>query len=640
MASVPEFILRKLYVPNSFTRSENGFRFQLKNNIAPATLTAFKLFAAGEEIPVEAIIIYPPQSTPITGNLISAEQPFALSVGSNISIEVHQKDITADTITLEVDTVEIGLLKFSVRDEKKNQKKATAAKKFRLPEFLTAPLKATIDIDAEAVIGEIDPNVYGQFIEHLEDCIYDGIWTADGSELRQDTLELVKALKPPVIRYPGGNFASGYHWEDGIGPKADRPTRVDQAWQSEESNLVGTDEFMELCEVVHAEPFLVVNDATGTPEEAARWVAYCNDPADSEQGQRRAENGHPAPYQVKYWGVGNEVWGRWQIGHTDAKSYTERVRPIIEAMRAVDPNIKIIAVGDQVLQEDISDAGYQWNKIVLQELGDIIDYLSFHLYQPDQSGWRENYDTEALHRTVCAAPLAAEAIIRRIDEQIRIFASRQNIRVAFDEWNLWLSPPENAATMHKIPYNMRDAMYAAGMLNAFHRQCKSLGMANLAQLVNVLPLIMANAQKAVPTAIYYPFLMYQNMKSIALEAAVKGPKYSSEALGNIPALENVPYLDITATRSPNRQEIVVCLINRNPTRRVYATINFKNFGLVAPQKGWILRAENIEDENDFDHPNRLKVREIKMPESRAQDHFRLDVAPASIAMMRLKTVRV
>ena len=202
-------------------------------------------------------------------------------------------------------------------------------------------------------------------MEHLERCVYDGIWTKDGTSLRPDTLELLKKLNPPMIRYPGGNFASGYHWEDGIGPREKRPARHDAAWQAEESNQVGTDEFLTFCEQLNIEPYLVVNDGSGTPEEAARWVAYCNSAQDTELGKRRADNGHADAYNVKYWGIGNEVWGPWQIGTTSANEYARRLKRFVETMKAVDPTIKIIAVGNNPLSDDPQDAAALWNKEVL-----------------------------------------------------------------------------------------------------------------------------------------------------------------------------------------------------------------------------------------------------------------------------------
>ena len=246
-------------------------------------------------------------------------------------------------MTVHLDTKEAGPLEFTIKvgESKTQAKDSTSVKHQGLIQRLipARTLKAEVEINTQSIIGEINPYVYGHFVEHLERCVYGGIWTDDGARLRKDTLALINDLHPPVIRYPGGNFASGYHWEDGIGSRVDRPQRFDQAWNAQDSNQLGTDEFLEFCAQVSTAPFLVVNDGSGTPEEAARWVAYCNQKTDTKQGSRRIANGHPQPYNVRLWGVGNEVWGQWQIGHTDACTYASRMETFIKTMRAVDPNI-------------------------------------------------------------------------------------------------------------------------------------------------------------------------------------------------------------------------------------------------------------------------------------------------------------
>ncbi len=504
-----------------------------------------------------------------------------------------------------------------------------------LLDSLKGPQRAILRLDAEKVIGEINPNIYGHFIEHLERCIYGGIWTENGEKLREDVLRLIQPLKPPVIRYPGGNFASAYHWEDGIGPRESRPKRFDPAWKAEESNQVGTDEFMELCQRTGAEPYLCVNDATGTPEEAARWVAYCNEDANGEQGQRRAANGHPEPYRVHLWGVGNEVWGDWQVGHTDADGYVERLRPIVEAMRAVDPTVKIVAVGDTV-SADANPASLRWNETVLREAGDLINYLSFHLYQPSHNGWHTDNDPEALYHIVCAAPLSAEQDIQRLAEFIHLAAPGKGIKVALDEWNLWPAPPEDAVSKHGVQYTMRDALYAAGMLNVFQRQCKNLTLANLAQMVNVLPLIVTNQRQSYATPIYYPFEMYRHMEPVAMEVELDSPFYESQALGNIEAMEKVPYIDVSATKSRSGSRVVLGIINRHPTRRVDLSVRLHGFDDLQPKIGWLLRHSDPLAENSFASPENVKAKEVDLRQIGKKSRFTLDLPPCCVAVVALE----
>jgi alpha-N-arabinofuranosidase len=616
MATVPEFLLRKLYVKDSLKKEANGFSFVLLNSYAPATVTAFALQIDGQPVAPQAVTLQAAESEGRQASDLSADAPFSFPVGVRYTVRVSGAALGQGRLSLRVDTVEAGLLEFRLQAQEKRKPAAPE----RYPgqsgwrRFWPArPLPAQVRLDAGALIGEIDPFVYGHFIEHLERCIYGGIWTGDGSSLRQDTLELVKDLKPPVIRYPGGNFASGYHWEDGIGPKAQRPPRFDRAWNAWESNQVGTDEFMAYCAQVGAAPNLVVNDGSGTPEEAARWVAYCNLMASDEQGQRRAANGHPEPYHVQLWGVGNEVWGQWQIGTTSANRYAERLLKFIEAMREVDSSIRIVAVGDHILSDAAQDPGRLWNEAVLRKAGHLISDISFHLYQPNQQGWQEAYDPVALHHTVCAAPLSAERIIQRMAAQAAELVPGRKIGIVFDEWNLWLAPPEGAQSMHQLIYTLRDGLYAAGMLNVFHRQCRSLTMANLAQLVNVLPAIVTNDQRAYATPLYYAFWLYQHMQPLALLPLVQAAAFDSQELGNIPAEQGVPYLDVTATRNPSAQQLSLGVVNRHPLRAFRTEIVLQNFPALKPLIAWQLSGPDPLAANDFENPRRVSVKPVALP---------------------------
>jgi alpha-N-arabinofuranosidase len=639
MPAVPEFLLRRLFLEDSLKTDPEGFSFSIFNRFAPATITAFRLAVDGQPVPPARISIKAGEDFVRSADSISSEAPFTLPVNTRVDLRVSGVSPGAGELRFIIQTVEVGELSFSVKVGQPAQDKGAKKTSLKAPflaKLLGAKIRAVVRIDADKEIGEINPYIYGHFIEHLERCVYGGVWSEDGSRLREDTLRLIQALKPPLIRYPGGNFASGYHWEDGVGPLEQRPRRYDQAWKSEESNRVGTDEFIEFCRRVGAQPFLVVNDATGSAEEAARWVAYCNQPADGEQGRRRAANGHPDPYNVRLWGVGNEVWGPWQIGHTGAGEYAARIRPIIEAMRAADPAIKIVAVGDKILSDAPDDPGRLWNQVVLSQAGDLFQYLSFHLYQPDQTGWQESRDESDLFRTVCAAPLSAERAIQRLAEQIGRAAPGKGIKIALDEWNLWLAPPEDAETMHRVRYTLRDALYVTGMLNVFHRQCRVLQIANLAQLVNVLPLIVTNDTQAYATPIYYPFLMYRQMEPIALETKVESPTFNSQPLGNIEALQKVPWIDVTATRSRGGRRLALGVVNRDPYRRVYLSVRLFGFSGMRPVSGWLLNHPDPLAENSFARPENVKVKEIEVRQIGARDRFTLDLPPHSVSVLALE----
>jgi alpha-N-arabinofuranosidase len=615
--AIPEFVLRKLFVQGSLQAHADGFSFALRNTFAPGTITGLGLEVDGKAVPAAGLTLQAGNEAARPAAAISPENPFPLPVGLTVHVRVLGVSIGQGQLKVRAETREAGPLVFGIQAK---EKASRPQKRFRLrlPRFMQRPLKAEVDVDGEAVIGEIHPHVYGHFVEHLERCVYGGIWTEDGDHVREDTLGLVRALQPPVIRYPGGNFASGYHWEDGVGPRDLRPRRYDKAWNSWESNAVGTDEFMAFCAAVPADPFLVVNDGSGTPEEAARWVAYCNDAPTTGMGPLRASNGHADPYGVQLWGIGNEVWGQWQIGHTDASEYARRLRHFAVAMRQADPSIHIVAVGDGPHTDQPDDPARLWNEAVLREAGALIDYLSFHIYQPNQEGWKESYDADALHHTVCAAPLDVEAIVGRMARQIEALAPGGRIGVALDEWNLWLAPPPGAATMHRLIYTLRDALYVAGMLNVFHRCCRTLTLANLAQLVNVLPAIVTDEQRAYATPIYYPFLMYRQMEKLAVHAQVQVRAFNSEALGNIQAHRSVPYLDVTATRDEPGQRLVLGVVNRHPTLPVEATVHWRGLGPLRTARAWILSSTDPLAANSFDAPNQVVTREVLLPEGEVE----------------------
>lgn len=635
MPTVPEFLLRKLIVKDSFKTDANGFSFAILNSFAPATLLGFSLQVGNQTIPPADLSLQSGSDAPLSGAQISPEAPFALSVGERITVTVRGCQAEQEMLQITVNTREAGALSFSIKAEPPAKKPARRRTTFSLDSLLKRPLKTEVTIDHNDTIGEVNPYIYGQFVEHLERCVYDGIWTADGRALREDSLTLIQALQPPLIRYPGGNFASGYHWEDGIGPREARPQRYDDAWKASESNQVGTDEFLAFCRQVGADPFLVVNDGNGDPEEAARWVAYCNEPPDGEQGRRRAANGHPEPYNVRLWGIGNEVWGQWQIGHTDAETYTARLRRFAEAMRAVDPGIEIVAVGNMVLSDDPAEPGARWNQAVLEGAADLIDHLSFHIYQPDQEGWQEEYDPLDLHHIVCAAPLGVEQIIERISAQIGRLAPEKKIGIALDEWNLWLPPPEGAASMHQVVYTLRDALYAAGMLNVFLRQCQGLQIANLAQLVNVLPLIVTGPDSAYATPLYYSFLLHQQMEPVALRAVTRGKFYDIEALGNIPGLKDVPYVDVAASRSQEGSRLALCIVNRHPSSRTFVDITLQGFEEMQLSEGWLLHHNDPLAYNSLEEPQKVKSRKVDLPKKRGS-RFKLDLPPVSVSILALE----
>jgi alpha-L-arabinofuranosidase len=628
--SIPEFVLRKLVLPGSLKRTPSGFSFVLHNTFAPATITRFQVLNDGEELPLSQITITEEGKPSMSAELCSSENPLLTPVNVNIGISIISMK-PLGLVTIKAATKEVGPIEFTIEQQKKRKTRGS------LPDTGTSifrpTLKAKVELDLNSARSEISPFLLGQFVEHLERCVYDGIWTKDGSSIRSDTLDLIKQLNPSMIRYPGGNFASGYHWEDGIGPKENRPHRHDAAWQAEESNQVGTDEFLSFCENIGTEPCIVVNDGSGTPEEAARWVAYCNSSLDSLPGKRRAANGHPEPYHVKYWGIGNEVWGAWRIGTTTAYEYVKRLKRFISAMKEVDPSIKIIAVGNHPLTDNPQDPAAIWNQVLLENASDQFDFLSWHIYQPEKEGWQEDPDEFELFKSITAAPLDIDTFIQRIDQQIHQSGNAGKVFQALDEWNVWLPPKKGETSMHHVTYTMRDALYVASTLAVLFRNSAKVKIANLAQLVNVLPLIQTNNEAAIATSLFYPFILFSQMLEIPLECSINSSKFSNKAMGpNISAHENVNYLDCLATQDPALNKIKVILINRDPMRKML--VNISDFDSVPYTITAItaVKTSNPLAANDFINADRIKMEAIKLSNSHKLTG-QVKMEPASIYLV-------
>ena len=286
---------------------------------------------------------------------------------------------------------------------------------------------AKIKLDLDRRIGKLDRRVFGGFIEHLGRCIYGGVFDensplSDERGYRRDVLEAAKNLRIPILRWPGGNFVSGYHWTDGIGPREERPRKTELAWFSEESNRFGTDEFIEYCRMLGAEPYICVNMGTGTMDEAQAWVEYCNGTGDTYWANLRRENGHEEPYNVRYWGLGNEMYGEWQIGALSAEDYVRKAREFAKVMRWTDPNIELVGCGLSGLTD--------WDRVVIEGLAPFVDYHSIHIYTGSDDYWSNVLAPHQADRAL----RTTRAMIERARYERRV---EHPIHVAYDEWNVW-----------------------------------------------------------------------------------------------------------------------------------------------------------------------------------------------------------
>ncbi len=475
-------------------------------------------------------------------------------------------------------------------------------------------------VDAGAPVGTLDKRCYGQFIEHLGRCIYGGVWVGEGSEIpnvdgfRLDVLEAVKELKPAVVRWPGGNFSSGYHWADGVGPRDKRPARFDMAWGAEEPNAFGTDEFMWWCRLVNTEPFVVVNAGNGTPEEAAHWVEYCNSSAKTYYASMRWKNGQLEPYGVKLWGVGNELYGKWQIGYNvDGAECARRTAEFANEMRMVDPNIKLVAVGSE---------DPEWNLNMVKHAGEYFDYLSVHIYVGGEKTYKE----------LAAVPVNIEQRLNGIHSLVQSARQRYKVKrdidLAFDEWNVWY--PEAKAPLLNQTTNVGDAVFTGGVLNALERLCNKVPVGGFAQTVNVLPLILTSDDgRMVLSPQYLVFKMYgANVGNRVLKAVADSPSYSSSELN-----EYVPFVDLSATIAEDGNVLYLHMVNRHEKEQAELRTSFRGF---KPKNGsaQCVAGESPNDLNTFDVPNKVKIEKASVKVEKGE--CVVNLKPHSITAVKLQ----
>ena len=462
-----------------------------------------------------------------------------------------------------------------------------------------------IKIDPARQIGSINPHIFGGFAEHLGRHIYGGMYEpgsplADEKGFRKDVLAAVRRLKMPVIRYPGGNFVSGYRWRDGIGPKAERPARVELAWQDIESNHFGTDEFVSWCRALGTEPYLVVNAGDGDMREARDWVEYCNSATDSALANLRRANGYDAPHNVKYWGIGNEVDGEWQIGHKKPDEYARTYKEFAKVMRLVDPSIKLLAS----VTSNWGSPFIEQTQLLFEEAGELLDYLAIHWYVG-------NVDDD-FHSYMAASEL--------IDERISAFEGliaamrlqtgvEQPVAIAVDEWNVWYrargKTKEERQNLEER-YNLEDALVVAMHFNAFIRHCRSVQMANIAQIVNVIAPIFTNKEGLFLQTIYHPFAMYaQGCGDIALDIFWTGDTFSA---GEHSGLRT---LDVSATIDASGKKLSLFVINRSLTETLETTISLADASFAGEVAVSVCDGPDIKAENSFEQPEQVTVTNSK-----------------------------
>ncbi len=474
--------------------------------------------------------------------------------------------------------------------------------------------QAQIYLDTQRVISPISPLLFSGFAEHMGREIYEGIYDpasplAGKNGLRSDVLAALKELNYRSIRYPGGNFLSGYRWEDGIGPKDQRPRLRDLAWNSLETNQFGTDEFMEFCKAINTEPMIGVNLGTGTIQDAANLVEYCNGAVGTQYADMRAANGHADPYGVKYWCLGNEMDGPWQIGHLDMDDYGKKAREAAKMMRWHDPNIQLVLCGSS---NSHMPTYPEWDRVALEYCWDKVDYHSMHYY----AGNRDN-DTAsylALSAEFESFVDTLTGVLRYVKARSR---SKHDVYLSWDEWNVWYKAAgaeHNTGHWTVAPhlseevYNLEDALVVGQWLNVFLRKADVIKIACVAQIVNVISPIHTTRDALLKHTTYYPIMLFSQLASgNALDATVSAPHYSTKQFGDM------PLLDVSASYDEANQAGAVFIVNRSQTDSLSVDLNWQDRAPKSIKAVHQIAGNDPKAFNSLENPNNVAVKQVNSP---------------------------
>ena len=454
-------------------------------------------------------------------------------------------------------------------------------------------------VEAHRGAHRYEPMIFGQFLEHFHRQVYGGVFDpgsslADERGFRLDVIEALRELKVPVVRWPGGCFVSAYHWKGGIGHN--RQPAYDKAWRVEDPNTFGTDEFVEWCRLIGAEPYICTNAGTGTPEEMSDWVEYCNLESQGYWAKLRQSNGYVSPHHVPYWSIGNENYGDWEMGAKTAEEWGPFVAESAKMMKNVDSSIKLLAA---------ALADVDWTLKLLRHAGQYLDYVSIHGY------WDPLWDDDqpSNYLTCMSRALEPEAAIRLTEQIIGVAGFEGRIGIAFDEWNLrgWHHPkgthPAVIAARDRndlnTTYTMADAVFSAGFLNACLRHSDSVRMANMAPIVNTRGPLFAHPEGVVKRTTFHVLAMYANL----LKPNIVDSWVSSETFEC--AGKAVPMVDAVASCDDERHVWSLALVNRHPKTPATCRMNLEGQALATRCKITTLRGDSPDAYNDIASPDRV-----------------------------------
>ena len=460
-------------------------------------------------------------------------------------------------------------------------------------------------------LAKIRPEIYGHFAEHLGRCIYEGIWVGPEARipnqrgLRLDVLAALKHLRAPVLRWPGGCFADDYHWRDGVGPVEKRPQRVNLWWREIEPNSFGTDEFLLLCSELGCAPYLCCNVGSGTPQEARDWLEYCTFGGDSMLAALRAKHGHPEPYDIKYWGVGNENWGCG--GGFHAREYAAEYRRFACYLRALCPDMELVACGAG-FGDYSNDVQNTWNHELCDAVPEPhgIDHLALHRYfaRGTATGF-----SDAEHRALLADVCSLERDLELTEAVLRYFYPDRHVGIAIDEWGVW-HPCATQDNGLEQPNTLRDALLAGAVLNCLNRWAHRVTMANIAQTINVLQcLAKTDGARMYLTPTYHVFdMMRPHMGARLLTQEVDGPTYEAHPVG-LRNKRSVPLLSVSA--SAHGRKLLLTVVNASVDEDVPTRIDVRE-ARIGAVSGRVLDGPDVRAENTFDAPKTVVAKRVQI----------------------------
>jgi alpha-N-arabinofuranosidase len=500
-------------------------------------------------------------------------------------------------------------------------------------------------VDQRHFRADLDRRLLGAFLEHLGRAIYTGVYDpgnplSNDQGFRADVIDEIREMGVPIIRYPGGNFVSGYRWLDGVGPKDQRPTVLERAWNSIETNQFGTNEFIDWCRLVGTEPLLGFNMGTADTEEAIAYVEYCNYDRGTKWSDLRRSHGYEDPHNVRYWCLGNEMDGPWQMGTMPAREYGRKARDIARQIRVIDPSLELIACGSS---SPNMPTYLEWDREVLEECYDQVDGISLHNYFGNTAPLTGNDTSRYL-----AMNLDMERQILEIgavcDYVQGLMKSPKRLWLSFDEWNVWYrarsgnavnGQRQYAPSLLEEPYNLEDALLVGGFVNALLRQADRTRVACLAQIVNVIAPLTTSPTGLLRQTIYYPYawsLKYAHGRVLDLQ--VQSETYAIRA-GNLQAdfarNDSVPFVDVVITHDRERNEAAVFMLNRDLDGERELVLDWQDPVPTRVLACETLTGPDLKARNTFDAPNRVTPEPLDAPRAGRSMTFRLPKASYTVA---------